>query len=98
MRKPLPTSVNTSGQTTASFFQGLVLQTTGKSGKPGSSSTVSRCQETAHILSTSTLQLQALPHPKTVSICVLESEPQSLGSLSISTEEHVRGASDEISL
>lgn len=98
MKKPLPTSLNISGQTTASFFQGLVLQTTGKSGKPGSSSALSCCQETAHILSTFTLQLQALPHPKAVSICVLESEPQALGSLSISTEEHVRGASDEITL
>lgn len=39
-----------------------------------------------------------LPYPKRDSICVLKSEPQSLGSSSISTVEHMRDSSDEITL
>lgn len=39
-----------------------------------------------------------LPHPKRNSIHVPKCEPQTLGSSSIPTVEHMRGASDEITL
>lgn len=56
--------------------------------------------DSAHTSPTSAQQLQAqlLPHPKRDSICVPKSEPQTSGSSSVSTVEHMRGASDEKTL
>lgn len=58
------------------------------------------CQKTLALFCLHPQQLCAwlLPHPKRDSICVLKSEPQTLGSSSISTVEHMRGTSDEITL
>lgn len=56
------------------------------------------CQKTLAVLCLHPQQLWAwlLPHPKRDSICVLKSEPQTLGSSSIPTVEHMRGTSGEI--
>lgn len=61
---------------------------------------LSSCQKSLAVFCLNLQQLWAwlLPHPKKDSICVLTSEPQTLGSSNISTVEHMRGTSDEITL